>query len=164
MQNKQASVFTIIMSLKNKWSILLIYDEQSIIFAIRERRKSGVANGTLKNVGLGKFWQDLEIFKAFLISLEVLFLHGLFSPFFECRNFLLRSLGLGFLPVTRISASWRVLDFTIRHPLKGINLWAEYRVSKQQISDICKNKEKIIKFAGNSETSEGLKQKSSALG
>lgn len=45
---------------------------------------------------------------------------------------------------------------------KGTNLSAEYGVSKQQISDICKNKEKIIKFAGNSETSEGLKQKSSA--
>ena len=33
--------------------------------------------------------------------------------------------------------------------------------SKQQISDIQKNKEKmIVKFAGNLETSEGLKQKS----
>ena len=29
---------------------------------------------------------------------------------------------------------------------KGINLSAEYGVSKQQISDIRKNKEKIIKF------------------
>ena len=29
----------------------------------------GVANGTSKNVGLGKFWQDLEISEAFLISL-----------------------------------------------------------------------------------------------
>ena len=36
----------------------------------------GVANGTSKNVGLGKFWQDLEISEAFLISLEVSFLHG----------------------------------------------------------------------------------------
>ena len=34
--------------------------------------------------------------------------------FFESRNFLPKSLGLGFL--TRISASWRVSDFTIRHP------------------------------------------------
>ena len=34
--------------------------------------------------------------------------------FFECRNFLPKSLGLGFL--TRISASRRVSDFTIRHP------------------------------------------------
>ena len=36
-------------------------------------------NGTSKNVGLGKFWLDLEISEAFLlISLEVLFFHGLF--------------------------------------------------------------------------------------
>ena len=37
--------------------------------------------------------------------------------FFESRNFLPKSLGLGFL--TRISASRRVSDFTIRHP----SLW-----------------------------------------
>ena len=73
----------------------------------------GVANGTSKNVGLGKFWQDLEISEAFLISLEVSFLHGCIH-FFESRNFLPKSLGLGFL--TRISASRRVSDFTIRHP------------------------------------------------
>ena len=30
---------------------------------------------------------------------------------------------------------------------KGTNLSAEYNVSKQQISDIRKNKEKIMKFA-----------------
>ena len=36
--------------------------------------------------------------------------------FFESRNFLPKSLGLGFL--TRISASRRVSDFTIRHPLQ----------------------------------------------
>ena len=36
-----------------------------------------MANGTSKNVGLGKFCQDLEISEAFLISLEVLFLYGL---------------------------------------------------------------------------------------
>ena len=41
----------------------------------------GVANGTSKNVGLGKFWQDLEISETFLISLEVSFLHGLFILF-----------------------------------------------------------------------------------
>ena len=34
--------------------------------------------------------------------------------FFESRNFSPKSLGLGFL--TRISASRRVWDFTIRHP------------------------------------------------
>ena len=41
----------------------------------------GVANGTSKNVGLGKFWQDLQISETFLISLEVSFLHGLFLLF-----------------------------------------------------------------------------------
>ena len=43
---------------------------------------------------------------------------------------------------------------------KGTNLAAEYGVSKRQISDICKNKEKIMKFADILETREGLKQKS----
>ena len=37
--------------------------------------------------------------------------------FFESRNFLPKSLGLGFL--TRISASRRVSDLTIRHPSNG---------------------------------------------
>ena len=37
--------------------------------------------------------------------------------FFESPNFLPKSLGLGFL--TRISASRRVSDFTIRHPYSG---------------------------------------------
>ena len=72
-----------------------------------------MANGTTKNVGLGKFWQDLEISEAFLISLEVSFLHGLFLLFLSLETFY-QSLGLGFL--TRISASRRVSDFTIRHP------------------------------------------------
>ena len=38
--------------------------------------------------------------------------------FFEFRNFLPKSLGLGFL--TRVSASRRVSDFTIRHPFKSV--------------------------------------------
>ena len=42
---------------------------------------SGVANGTSKYVGLGKFLQDLEISEAFLTSLEVSFLNGLFLLF-----------------------------------------------------------------------------------
>ena len=74
-----------------------------------------MANGTSKNVGLGKFWQDLEISQAFLISLEVSFLHGLIFTFLEARNFLPRTLGLGFL--TRISAS-RILPFAT--PYKAI--------------------------------------------
>ena len=74
----------------------------------------GVANGTSKNVGLGKFWQDLEISEAFLISLKVSFFHGLLLLFLSLETFSPKSLGLGFL--TRISASRRVSDFTIRHP------------------------------------------------
>ena len=56
----------------------------------------GVANGTTKNVGLGKFWQDLEISEAFLISLEVSFLHGLFFPFLSLETFYLRVSGSDF--------------------------------------------------------------------
>ena len=41
----------------------------------------GVVNDSLKNVGLRKCWQDREITIAFLISLEVSFLHGLFLLF-----------------------------------------------------------------------------------
>lgn len=37
---------------------------------------------------------------------------------------------------------------------------AEYGVNTQQISDIRMNKEKMMKFADNLETSEGLKRKS----
>ena len=36
----------------------------------------------------------------------------------------------------------------------------EFGISKQQISDIRKNKDKILKFTDNIETSEGLKRKS----
>ena len=43
---------------------------------------------------------------------------------------------------------------------KGTHLSAEYGVSTQQISDIRMNKEKIMKFADNLETSEGLKRRS----
>ena len=71
-------------------------------------------NGTSKNVGLGKFWKDLEISEAFLISLEVSFFHGLLLLFLSLETFSPKSRGLGFL--TRISASRRVSDFTIRHP------------------------------------------------
>ena len=95
---------------------LVLFSTLNVIPLIQKSPWSilGVANGTSKNVGLGKFWQDLEISEAFLISLEVSFLHGCIH-FFESRNFLPKSLGLGFL--TRISASRRVSDFTIRHPL-----------------------------------------------
>jgi len=43
---------------------------------------------------------------------------------------------------------------------KGTNLAQEFGTSKQQISDIRKNKDKILKFIDSIETSEGLKRKS----
>ena len=43
---------------------------------------------------------------------------------------------------------------------KGTNLAQEFGVSKQQISDIRKNKDKILKFTDSIKTSEGLKRKS----
>ena len=78
-----------------------------------------MANGISKNVGLGKFWQDLKISEAFLISLEVSFFHGLFLLFLSLGNFVPKNLGLGFL--TRISASRRVSDFTIRHSSSSLD-------------------------------------------
>ena len=55
-----------------------------------------MANGTSKNVGLGKFWQDLEISEAFLISLEVSFLHGLYLLFLSLETFYQRISGSDF--------------------------------------------------------------------
>ena len=46
---------------------------------------------------------------------------------------------------------------------KGTNLAQEFGISKQQISDIWKNKDKILKFTDSIKTSEGLKQKSLKL-
>ena len=40
---------------------------------------------------------------------------------------------------------------------KGTNLAQEYGISKQQISDIRKNKDKILKSTDSIDTSEGLK-------
>ena len=40
---------------------------------------------------------------------------------------------------------------------KGTNLALKFKISKQQISDIRKNKEKILKFTDSVETSKGLK-------
>ena len=45
-----------------------------------------MTNGASKNVGLGKFWQDLEISEGFLISLEVSFLNGLFLLFLSLET------------------------------------------------------------------------------
>ena len=46
---------------------------------------------------------------------------------------------------------------------KGTNLAQEFGISKQQISDIRKNRDKILKFTDSIETSEGLKRKSPKL-
>ena len=46
---------------------------------------------------------------------------------------------------------------------KGTNLAQEFGISKQQISDIRKNKDKILKFTDSIERSEGLNRKSLKL-
>ena len=46
---------------------------------------------------------------------------------------------------------------------KGTNLAQEFGISKQQISYIRKNKDKILKFTDSIKTSEGLKRKSLKL-
>ena len=60
------------------------------------RIQGGVANGTSKNVGLGKFWQDLEISEVFLISLEVSFFHCLLLLFLSLKTFHQRVSGSDF--------------------------------------------------------------------
>ena len=101
----------------------------------------GVANGTSKNVGLGKFWQDLEISEAFLISLEVSFFHGLFY-FFESRKFSPKGLGLGFL--TRISVSRRVSDFTIHHPYQSLKGSVTHHYPNFPWAELPKNEWRIV--------------------
>ena len=39
---------------------------------------------------------------------------------------------------------------------KGANLALKFKISKQQISDICKNKEKTVKLTDSIDMSEGL--------
>ena len=62
-----------------------------------------------------------KISKSFLIKSRSLVFAWFVFTFFESRNFLPKSLGLGFL--TRISASRQVSDFTIRHPLYSKDFW-----------------------------------------
>ena len=69
----------------------------------------GVANGTTKKVGLGKFWQVLEISEAFFISLEVAFLHGLFLLFLSLKTFYQRVSGLDFKLGSRRLGESRIL-------------------------------------------------------
>ena len=49
-----------------------------------------------KKVGLGKFWQDLEISEVFLTSLEVSFFHGLLLLFLSLETFHQRVSGSDF--------------------------------------------------------------------
>ena len=79
-----------------------------------------MANGTSKNVGLGKFWQDLEISEAFLISLEVSFLHGLYLLFLSLESFYQRVSGSDFYPGSwSLGESW-ILSFTTPHLREGV--------------------------------------------
>jgi len=43
---------------------------------------------------------------------------------------------------------------------KGTNLALKFKISKQQISDICKNQEKILRFTDKFKTIEGFNPKS----
>ena len=81
------------------------------IFFCHPAPKIGVANGTSKNVGLGKIWQDLEISEAFLVSLEVSFLHGLFLPFLSLETFYQRVSGSDFYLGSRHLGESRILPF-----------------------------------------------------
>ena len=77
-------------------------------------------NGTSKNVGLRKFWQDLENYLGNVFDKSWSLVSAWFVfTFFESRNFLPESLGVEFL--TRISVPRRVSDFTIRHPF--LRVW-----------------------------------------
>ena len=62
-----------------------------------------------KNVGLGKFWQDLEISEAFLTSLEISFLHGLFLLFLSLKTFYQRVSGSDFSLGSRRLGESRIL-------------------------------------------------------
>ena len=73
----------------------------------------GVANGILKNVSRKILEGSRNLGSVFDKSQSLVFSWFVFT-FFESRNFLPKSLGLGFL--TRISVSRQVSDFTIRYP------------------------------------------------
>ena len=64
--------------------------------SILNRVHVGVTNGTSKNMGLRKFWQDLEISEVFLTSLKISFLHGLFLLFLSLETFYQRVSGSDF--------------------------------------------------------------------
>ena len=70
--------------LVQRFTFLFIFNLVSL--RIRKTSLLGVANGTSKNVGLGKFWQDLE----------VSFLHGLYLLFLSLETFYQRVSGSDF--------------------------------------------------------------------
>ena len=76
----------------NKWWKLRTFAHKKTL----HKPIKGVVNGTMKNVGLGKFWQNLEISEAFLVSLEVSFLHGLLLLFLSLETFYQRVSGSDF--------------------------------------------------------------------
>ena len=89
---------------RNCFKLILLYPNLPCRLYLRYKNIStklsrvylGVANGTSKNVGLGKFWQDLEISEVFLISLEVSFFHGLLLLFLSLETFHQRVSGSDF--------------------------------------------------------------------
>jgi len=76
--------------------LLVFASDYFVLLLTKLDLRLGVANGTSKNVGLGKFWQDLEISEAFLTSLEISFLHGLFLLFLSLETFYQRVSGSDF--------------------------------------------------------------------
>ena len=80
------------------WNLVLLRVGKftTVVGCVSKLQMTGVANGTSKNVGLGKFWQDLEISETFLISLEVSFFHGLFLLFLSLETFHQRVSGSDF--------------------------------------------------------------------
>ena len=82
--------------IKNSFLGSLYFEERRKKFKSNLVLIVGVANGTSKNVGLGKFRHDLEISETFLISLEVLFFHGLFLLFLSIETFHQRVSGSDF--------------------------------------------------------------------
>ena len=95
--------FSVIPNLKSKPLPALIQSESEIWKSGQVsglciyKPLQGVANGTSKNVGLGKFWQKiLGISDTFLVSLEVSFFHGLFLLFLSLETFHQRVSGSDF--------------------------------------------------------------------
>ena len=84
-------------------------------------RQRGVANGFLKPLGLGKFSSDLEILETFVLSLGILFQISCIFLYVSVSDFCAHLLGLGFSHYTRVSASRRVSDFTVRYSSSATN-------------------------------------------